>query len=288
MPRETRFWRNVTLIGLAHVALLMGLVRWGGALKKPIKTNIVWMAAPAGGASAADPTPEPITEEPPPAEEQSASPTPEEHPTPEVTPAESEIPLPSPTPTPTPTPSSTPQSTPRPKPTEKPTPKSKSTKRKPKSTPKPTPKKTKEKKPKPSATPKKEPTAAKKEKASVAVDPLAKGGESGSMEDRRGAAARAAEANAYGNMLHDRFFGAWVQPKTAAATGSKMAALVQIRIERDGRVSEFKIARSSGNVVVDESITAVGRRVLKVDPLPAGLEAGGYYDVRIRFELDIE
>ena len=89
-------------------------------------------------------------------------------------------------------------------------------------------------------------------------------------------------------MLHDRFFGAWVQPKTAAATGSKMAALVQIRIEKDGRVSEFKIARSSGNVVVDESITAVGRRVLKVDPLPAGLDGGGHYDVRIKFELDIE
>ena len=89
-------------------------------------------------------------------------------------------------------------------------------------------------------------------------------------------------------MLHDRFFGEWAQPTTASAAGSKMAALVQLRIEKDGRVSRFEIVQSSGNVVVDESVAAVGKRVLKVDALPAGLAADGHYDVRIKFELEIE
>ncbi len=67
-----------------------------------------------------------------------------------------------------------------------------------------------------------------------------------------------------------------------------MSALVQLRIEKDGRVSNFTIVRSSGNVVVDESVAAVAARVARVDPPPAGLVAGGHYDVRIKFELNIE
>jgi hypothetical protein len=42
MPKNVRFWRNLTLIGLAHVALIGGLVRWS----RETKTNpqsIVWM-----------------------------------------------------------------------------------------------------------------------------------------------------------------------------------------------------------------------------------------------------
>lgn len=89
-------------------------------------------------------------------------------------------------------------------------------------------------------------------------------------------------------MLHDRLHGEWVQPKTAAATGTKMSTLVQLRIEKDGRVSDFNIVRSSGNIVVDESVTAVAKRVTRVDPPPAALATAGHYDVRINFELNVE
>jgi TonB family protein len=88
-------------------------------------------------------------------------------------------------------------------------------------------------------------------------------------------------------MLHDRFFGAWVQPTTVVTTGVKMSALVKLRIEKDGRVSSFAIARSSGNVVVDESVEAVAKRVTQVDALPPGL-SDGPYDVSINFELRSE
>ena len=92
----------------------------------------------------------------------------------------------------------------------------------------------------------------------------------------------------YGSMLHDRFFGEWVQPKTALAVGAKMSTRVQVRIESDGRVSSFTIVGSSGNVVVDESVSAVARRVTRVDPPPAALALAGHYDVRINFELSVE
>jgi TonB family protein len=59
-----------------------------------------------------------------------------------------------------------------------------------------------------------------------------------------------------------------------------------VRIEKDGRVSDFNIVRSSGNVVIDESLNAMAKRVTQVDPLPAGLTTAAHYDVNINFELN--
>ena len=87
--------------------------------------------------------------------------------------------------------------------------------------------------------------------------------------------------------MHDRFFSEWVQPKTIVMSGAKMSALVQIRIERSGRISEFTIVRSSGNVLVDESVVAVGKRVTQVDPPPVGLGVGPI-EKKINFELNPE
>ena len=89
-------------------------------------------------------------------------------------------------------------------------------------------------------------------------------------------------------MLHDRFYSEWIQPTTSVAVGAKMSALVRIRIERDGRISKFTLVTPSGNVVVDESVAAVAKRVTQVDPLPKGLAGGAYYEVNINFELNAE
>jgi len=62
--------------------------------------------------------------------------------------------------------------------------------------------------------------------------------------------------------------------------------MVEIRIERDGRISSFEIIKPSGNLVMDESIRKAGERVRKIDPLPDGLGTGSRYVVRINFELD--
>ncbi|PYL13801.1 MAG: hypothetical protein DMF43_03720 [Verrucomicrobia bacterium] len=89
-------------------------------------------------------------------------------------------------------------------------------------------------------------------------------------------------------MLHDRFYSAWIQPTTNVASGTKISTLVKVRIEKDGRVSSFEIIRPSENVVVNESVAAIAKRVTQVDPLPAELGNGDHYDVKINFELNSE
>ena len=88
-------------------------------------------------------------------------------------------------------------------------------------------------------------------------------------------------------MLYDRFNSEWVQPKTVIAQGSRISALVRVRIEKDGRVSNFTIVQPSGNVVLDESVAAVAKKVTRVDPLPTDL-GREFYEVTINFALNPE
>jgi TonB family protein len=90
----------------------------------------------------------------------------------------------------------------------------------------------------------------------------------------------------YHELIHDRFYAQWEQPTSLFGGGTRFSATVQIRIERDGRISSFEVTRSSGNFVMDESIRKAGQRVRRIDPLPDGLGSGGSYTVRINFELD--
>lgn len=77
----------------------------------------------------------------------------------------------------------------------------------------------------------------------------------------------------------------WDQPTSIAASAHFVTGL-RIKIEPDGRVSDFKVVRSSGNVVMDESVLAAARRVLKVNAPPSSLLSGGAYQVTINFELE--
>jgi TonB family protein len=269
MPRDARFWRNVAIITVAHLAILLALARGGRDIARPNLETVVWMNSEAAAVAEAKSTP---------------APTPQEIEKPAEVPAaalaKSEIQLPSPTPTPTivpkPSPSPTPQSSPKPtvKPTPKPTPKKSA---EPKATPKPA--KEKEDSEKKSATPKKE-SSTSSNQSSTKTDSAGKGSGSGTTQP--------SEFAWYGTMLHDRFHKAWEQPKSIVATGAKMSTIVKIRIEKDGRVSKFAIVKPSGNVVVDESVAAIAQRVTQVDPLPDGLAKGAYYEVKIDFELNAE
>jgi TonB family protein len=196
--------------------------------------------------------------------------------------AKSEIQMPSPTPPPTtrpkPSPTPTPKEFPKPtpKPTAKPTPKATPKKSdEPKATPKPSEKKDEKK-----SEPEKKDSSASANQSSDKPNKSDKG--SGSV------ATQPSEFAWYGTMLHDRFHKAWEQPKSIVATGAKMSSIVKIRIEKDGRVSKFTIVKPSGNVVMDESVAAIAKRVTQVDPLPEGLTEKSYYEVKIDFELNAE
>jgi TonB family protein len=286
MSRDARFWRNVTIIAVAHIVCIIVLVRWSRATAKPNLESIVWMngevaaiGSPARAESAVEPAPPPDI---PPfiPEEKESSPQ---------TSAKSDIQLPTQTPSPIPVATPSPKSsvTPVPKPPVRPTAKP---------TPRPSPKKSPGAKATPKPSPKKSATPPEQKKAneetrkeSLKVAPTNSdfaGDKSGSTETT--GAARSSEFSWYGKMLHDRFYSEWIQPTTSVAVGAKMSALVRIRIEKDGRVSKFTLVRPSGNVVVDESIAAVAKKVTQVDPLPKGLGGGAFYEVNINFELNPE
>jgi TonB family protein len=290
MARSARFWRNVVLIALAHVVLIAVLIRWSLAARASSNPeSIVWLGGAgdfAAGESATKPS-SPAKPPTPPEESQPSKEDEAEQERPAVT-AKSEIELPSPTPT----------ATPGAKPTETPTSKPKAT---PKPVPKPTPKKILSAKASHKPSPKAKPSAAKssekpsEKKALAKTESPSQSGSGKTSPDRSGQSAvtsgggsSASEFGWYGNMLHDRFYSAWIQPTTNVPTGAKISTLVKVRIEKDGRVSKFEIIKPSGNVVVNESVRVVAKQVTQVDPPPAGLGNGDHYDVKINFELNTD
>src|SRR3977135_1246252 len=55
MPRDASFWRNVTIIAVAHVAILFALVRWNRAASNANPASIVWMTPGEAMATSAPP-----------------------------------------------------------------------------------------------------------------------------------------------------------------------------------------------------------------------------------------
>jgi TonB family protein len=280
MPRDARFWRNVSIIAIAHIALVVALVRSNGEARRPNLQSIVWMNGEVAANKPAARTETAIETTPPPEADNIPSKQ-EEHdelPVPASVRSDIELPPTTPAPTPVTTPPPKPSLPPVSKASPKPSPKATPKKLVAKVTPKPSPKK--------SATPseqEKKRDETRKEPVTPTSAALA-GEKSGSTETS--GAARSSEFSWYGKMLHDRFYSEWIQPTTSVAIGAKMSALVRIRIEKDGRVSKFTLVRPSGNVVVDESVAAVAKRVTQVDPLPTGLGGGAFYEVNIKFELN--
>src|SRR5919197_569213 len=124
-------------------------------------------------------------------------------------------------------------------------------------------------------------TKSSSENGSAKISSAGKGGSAGG-------GATASEFGWYGNMLHDRFYSAWIQPTTNVPSGDKISTLVKVRIEKDGHVSKFEIIKPSENGVVNESVATIAKRVTEVDAPPAGLIKGDHYDVKINFELNTD
>ena len=308
--RENRnFWRNVVIIGVAHLVAITGIVRWNAGAKKASPDNLVWVSGDVtdgGGPYGAPPqraeTVKPLPNEP------EITPAPD-HDSPEdpvlLASARSEIQLPEPTITPTPAPAATakPRMTPEVKIPPKPSPRP-PRKPRPKPTPRPTPRPTPKPKPrtvlanaspKPTVEPENDSEEdTKKEQRSDDESADSKSSEqegsaattSGGGSGHGNGNGKASQFASYGKMLHDRFYSEWDQPTSSVASTSKISTMVRVRIEKNGRVSAFEIVRPSGNVLIDNSVAEIGKRVTRVDPLPAGLNSGGHYDVKINFELN--
>lgn len=310
MPPDIRFWRNLTLIGLAHVALIAGLVHWSRTASKPSEQNVFWISGGGDGA-ATEPQATKLSMPLPERTPRLFSKSEENEERPVLTSVDSEIQMPASTPKPTPRSISKPAPTatqrrsvpPTPAPKPKPTPTAKPIKKKlvlakasPKPSLKPEPKENDEDEDKPGAVEKK-PTQEKAEQPHPAptekpVTKAAQGaggkGSSPGVGGRIGGPGGESQFGWYGSMLHDRLYSEWAQPTAVASAGEKFSVMVKLRIQRDGRITNFEIVKSSGNSTVDESVQVVANRVTQVDPLPAGLGGGDHYDVKINFELSSE
>ncbi len=212
MSKKPRFWRNVTLIALAHVALIVGLIRWSLAARSaPEAESLVWLgrvedlagersegtAAAPTKISAASVAPEPL------------KPDETEKQQPPLTQAKSEIELPKPTPTATPAPRPTAKPKATSKPTAKPTPKktvlakvSKSSAHTKSSLPKSQEEQSDSSTEKKKSTKTPGATTKSSDSGSVKTGSASKGGSAGG-------GGNASEFGWYGNMLHDRFYSAW-------------------------------------------------------------------------------
>jgi TonB family protein len=311
MRKKLWFWTNVTLIASAHVAIVFGLIRWSSASKDADAQSVTWLNGGGGDgiAFANRNSPAPRKEsrtEPPKAREAD-----EERPVLTSAPSDIQLPIATATPVLTPLPRSTSTSKPsaspkikgtpkpKPRPTRRPTPKPTASPRKlvlAKASPKPTPQAAPEKEEKePAEGPVEKKEIAKQEspeietkKSTATQTGSGKGTTAGSGGGRAGGSANAGQFAWYGSMLHDRFYSEWVQPTNVASAGAKNSVLVKLRIEKDGKISNFEIARPSGNAELDESVKALANRVGQVEPVPEGLGKGDHYDVKINFELNSE
>src|SRR6266446_6568443 len=234
MSKNPRFWRNVTLIALAHVALIAGLIRWSLAARSaPDAESLVWLSAgdlEPGRSDNSVASSSKISM--PSIESEPLKPDEEKKEQPPLIQAKSEIELPKPTP------KSTPKKTVLAKATE--------SSAHPKSSP---PKSTGGQTDASNEKKKSAKTASAKTKSSVDSG-AGKTGSAGKGGGHAGGRAGASEFGWYGNMLHDRFYSAWIQPTTSVPSGSKISTLVKVRIEKDGRVSKFEIIKQIGRAHV--------------------------------------
>ena len=74
-------------------------------------------------------------------------------------------------------------------------------------------------------------------------------------------------------LIHDRFYSQWDQPTSIFDSSKSFVCTLQIRIEPNGKIAGVKVVRSSGNVIMDDSVMAAANRVLQIDPPPAALAA---------------
>jgi len=93
--------------------------------------------------------------------------------------------------------------------------------------------------------------------------------------------------DAYHSLIHDRFYSQWEQP-TSISTEHRhdFATVLKITIQRDGTISDFSLAKPSGNPVMDQSVLEAARKVIQIAPVPEKMGSDSGYTININFELE--
>ena len=83
--------------------------------------------------------------------------------------------------------------------------------------------------------------------------------------------------------VRNSMYEAWAQPSGLVASGLSVDA--EIRVQKDGRVTERRMLRRSGNGVMDRSVEDAMAAVDRLPRLPSEVP-GPYLDIPILFKLD--
>ncbi|HEY3901275.1 MAG TPA: TonB family protein [Chthoniobacter sp.] len=319
MPLDSNFRRNFFVIAGLHVAAVAIIYFASGWHHKSSEEKVVWLdggSMGGGGAQASEAAPEaPSVTESAPKPSRSKFELPPE---PLSYPAPGELVLPKKatpkartpkqtTPRPTPrhfTPKPTPKHNPKPKPNPEETSEESTPKPKPVVSEKPanTPEAKKHETAK-AESPKPENTAGAIRTASVSHTPGAStssspgagkgtgtgdapGKGNGKGPGKSGSGSGASEFGWYFSMIHDRFHSRWDQPTTIPHESQEIVTTLKIRISKDGNILSREIVHTSGDATMDQSVMTAAERVQEIDPLPAGLGNGEFYEVNIAFKLD--
>ncbi|NLB66684.1 MAG: TonB C-terminal domain-containing protein [Lentisphaerae bacterium] len=90
------------------------------------------------------------------------------------------------------------------------------------------------------------------------------------------------QMGAYFNHVKDRMYAAWQQPQDLAGLPG-LSAVVAITVEPNGRISDRRLTRSSGNTLMDNSVMKAVNIVTHLNPLPPGHTSARL--IEITFEL---
>jgi len=88
----------------------------------------------------------------------------------------------------------------------------------------------------------------------------------------------------YFEHVHDVMYEAWEQP--GSALDRKFIATVQLRVARDGSITDVSLRIPSGNKVMDDSVLSAARKVQRLDPPPDNLVRGATADITVDFQVE--
>ena len=299
---KRHFWRNLIAVTAVHALILLVLFLAGILQPKTKPDEVMWLSEGALGggesAAAAAAEPEPVPDipepEPPQPEMKESPPDPTPPPVEKIAPSEIVEPKPA-TPKPstpkpsTPKPATPKPSTPKPATPKPATPKPKATPAappKPKADTLPAPKTEAAKKP--AGTPGPAKKDGEKTGAAATTNGTKPGANGGGIGDGAGKGKTGAGKDAmsqfgwYTDMLHDRYYSRWEQP---VGIGQDVLTTVRLRIMKDGTIAKHDMVKSSGNPQMDESVMTAVEKVKQIDPLPAGLGNGEYFDLNVAFKV---
>jgi TonB family protein len=88
----------------------------------------------------------------------------------------------------------------------------------------------------------------------------------------------------YFRHVHDVMYESWGE--TGASLDKRYVATVQLRVAKDGTITDVSLRIPSGSKAMDDSVLAAARRVQRLDPPPLELVRGSAATITVDFQVE--